>query len=70
MKHWREWDLRNIGGPINFTDEKNQRKSQKITEKSTKNKKYVNKIQWEIKKKKKIPNKVINITKKSIKSHG
>ena len=51
MKHWREWDLRNIGGPINFTDEKNQRKSQKITEKSTKNKKYVNKIQWEIKKK-------------------
>ena len=39
MKHWREWDLRNIGGPINFTDEKNQRKSQKITEKSTKNKK-------------------------------
>ena len=44
MKHWREWDLRNIGGPINFTDEKktkeNPKKSlknlQRIKIKSTK----------------------------------
>ena len=44
MKHWREWDLRNIGGPINFTDEKktkeNPKKSlknlQRIKNKSTK----------------------------------
>ena len=69
MKHWREWDLRNISGPINFTDEKktkeNPKKSlrnlQRIKNMSTKfNEKF----------KKKIPNKVINITKKSIKSHG
>jgi len=40
MKHWREWDLRNIGGPINFTDEKKTKENPKlITEKSTKNKK-------------------------------
>ena len=34
MKHWREWDLRNIGGPINFTDE---RKTKENSKKSLKN---------------------------------
>ena len=29
MKHWREWDLRNIGGPINFTDEKKTKENPK-----------------------------------------